>query len=242
MLNFFDTGSPYLNHPLLTAERTTQEVDFLLDQMQLPAGSRILDVGCGFGRHSIELAKRGFNVVGIDPSAAMLAAAQERADAAGVSVAWQQVAAEAFVSEQRFDAAICLFTTLGQVTDEQSNVGLLARVADVLVAGGSFWIEVPQRDAKLATTKMQERFGGGERYTDVQRFWDASSKLFAEQFTLVNPDTTRGYRLVYQLFNEPELRGLLRMTNFTVDNIYADFTGAPLKADSPMMLVRCTQA
>lgn len=239
MKNFFDTGSPYLNHPLLTEERSAQEVDFLLDQMQLPSGSRILDVGCGFGRHSIELAKRGFEVVGIDPSAAMLASAQQRADQAGVTVEWQQIAAEEFVTDKPFDAAICLFTTLGQVTNEQSNVGLLARVADALVAGGHFWIEVPQREAKLATTKMQERFGAGDRYTDVQRYWNPSNKLFAEQFTLVNPDTTRTYNLVYQLFSVSELEGLLRMTHFSTKQIYARFEVQPLMPQNPMMLFYC---
>ena len=49
-----------------------------MSELALPAKARVLDVGCGFGRHSIELARRGYWVVGVDPSVAMIAAAQER--------------------------------------------------------------------------------------------------------------------------------------------------------------------
>jgi len=63
--NFFEPGSPFLKHPLLTPERTAAEIDFILSVLPLEAGDRILDIGCGFGRHSHELARRGFDVLGI---------------------------------------------------------------------------------------------------------------------------------------------------------------------------------
>jgi cyclopropane fatty-acyl-phospholipid synthase-like methyltransferase len=47
---------------------TKQEVDFLLSELNLQKGQHILDIPCGFGRHAIELSKRGFNVTGIDIS------------------------------------------------------------------------------------------------------------------------------------------------------------------------------
>lgn len=71
MFNFFEDGSPFLAHPLLTAARTAAEVDFIAAELALAAGARLLDVGCGFGRHSIELARRGYAVTGIDPSASL---------------------------------------------------------------------------------------------------------------------------------------------------------------------------
>ena len=77
--NFFSPGSPYLDHPLLTPERTAAEIDFVLAQTALPPGARLLDVGCGPGRHSLELARRGYQVMGIDPSGAMIAAAKRTA-------------------------------------------------------------------------------------------------------------------------------------------------------------------
>ena len=65
--NFFDDGSPYLGHPLLTAERTATEIDEV-ERLTGSVSGRVLDIGCGFGRHSIELASRFADVTGIDPS------------------------------------------------------------------------------------------------------------------------------------------------------------------------------
>ena len=67
-VEFFSDGSPYLSHPLLTAERTAAEVDEI-ERLVGSVSGRVLDVGCGFGRHSIELASRNADVTGIDPSA-----------------------------------------------------------------------------------------------------------------------------------------------------------------------------
>ncbi len=81
--NFFTDNSPFLKHPLLTDVRTAHEIEFVMAQMGLSAGAKVLDVGCGCGRHSVALAQRGLAVVGIGPAAAMIAAAQEgAADAA----------------------------------------------------------------------------------------------------------------------------------------------------------------
>ena len=87
---------------------TLREVDFLLEELHVPAGARILDVGCGTGRHSVELARRGYRMTGLDLSAAMLARAKAKADTAGVRVDWVQANATQFSFDVPFDAAICL--------------------------------------------------------------------------------------------------------------------------------------
>lgn len=56
---------------------TLQEVDFLIDLLQLPEGARVLDVGCGAGRHSLEFARRCFRPVGVDISFGLIEVARE---------------------------------------------------------------------------------------------------------------------------------------------------------------------
>ncbi len=71
---FFDAHAPLYDQNDFT-QNTVGEVDFILDELSVPAGASILDVGCGTGRHSIELARRGYDVTGLDLSAQMLARA-----------------------------------------------------------------------------------------------------------------------------------------------------------------------
>lgn len=65
---------------------TLGEVDFIEKEINYDKKCKILDIGCGTGRHDIELAKRGYNVTGIDLSESMLAKAKEKAEKAAVNL------------------------------------------------------------------------------------------------------------------------------------------------------------
>ncbi len=104
---FFDAHAPVYEDNVFT-KNTVQEVDFLLEELRLPHGGLVLDVGCGTGRHAIELAKRGYAVTGLDLSSEMLARAVDAATAANVRVEWIRSDATRFTFPAKFDAAICL--------------------------------------------------------------------------------------------------------------------------------------
>ena len=104
---FFDAHAPDYNGNVFT-RNTAAEIDFLVEELALPPGAAVLDLGCGTGRHSVGLARRGFRMTGLDLSPGMLAQADAAAKAAGVQVEWVQADAAAFEFPQRFDAAIGL--------------------------------------------------------------------------------------------------------------------------------------
>jgi SAM-dependent methyltransferase len=193
-------------------------------------------VGCGFGRHSVALAQRGFAVVGIDPAAAMIAAARERAAQACMTLDLQTIPAETFTTETPFDAAICLFTTLGQISERGENSRLAEQVYAALRPSGQFVVEVPQRETAVRQLKTSEQFGGGERYTTVTRTFDAGDNTVNEIFTLVAPEGERVYRLRYRLFSRDELVDLLTEAGFGVTAVYGNYDGHPLDTDSPIII------
>src|SRR5262245_60362299 len=96
----------------LSPERTTREIDFLLGKLNLSPVSRILDLCCGQSRHSVELAKRGFSVVGLDLSPTLLAMAREAATAAGLDIEWIEADMREVPTRLAgsFDAAINMYT------------------------------------------------------------------------------------------------------------------------------------
>jgi 2-polyprenyl-3-methyl-5-hydroxy-6-metoxy-1,4-benzoquinol methylase len=69
---------------------TIGECDFIEEEIRLDKSTKILDIGCGTGRHSIELAQSGYSVLGIDLSEAQLARAKEKAQASGLSVEFER--------------------------------------------------------------------------------------------------------------------------------------------------------
>lgn len=234
---FFRHGSPYLAHPLLTAERTRSEIDYLETIWDLPQGAQILDVGCGFGRHSVELARRGYGVVGIDSSEAMIDAARELAEDAAVTVDFRRARGQDYSTQLRFDAAVCLFTTLGQIDEGGENRTLVSRAAALLKPGGWFIVEVPQREATLELLRPSDRFGDENDYTIVKRRYDAGSESICEEFRVVSGEKTDNYLLHYHLFTKDELLGLLAASNLHVQQVMAAYSGKPLSAKDPMMLI-----
>jgi 2-polyprenyl-3-methyl-5-hydroxy-6-metoxy-1,4-benzoquinol methylase len=118
---------------------TLQEAGFIEREIGRNKQAKILDVGCGTGRHSIELARRSYNVTGIDLSAAQLKHAQEKAKAAGVSVRFIQKDARKAGFSKQFDLVMMLceggFSLMA--TDEE-NYAILASCAKALKKGGTF--------------------------------------------------------------------------------------------------------
>jgi cyclopropane fatty-acyl-phospholipid synthase-like methyltransferase len=104
---FFDGHAPNYLQNCFT-KNTVAEVDFLIEALGLNAGASVLDVGCGTGRHAIELARRGYRVTGVEISAGMLEQAKKEAQAVGVEVQWRQDDATSFVLSDQFDGVICL--------------------------------------------------------------------------------------------------------------------------------------
>ena len=237
--NFFDEGSPYLQHPLLTESRTLQEVEFLVKTLGLTRPARLLDVGCGFGRHSVMLAQRGHTVVGIDPAPAMIAAAQARAATAGVTVDLQVADGRTFRASRPFAAVLCLFTTLGQFTQAGANTAMLTNLYDLTRPAGFLVIDIPQRDVAVQMLKPSERFERADGHTQVTRVFDGADQTVTEYFYVVGPRGAASYRLRYRLFCRQELVELVDQASFRVEAAFADYAGAPLTDDSPTMIFVC---
>jgi len=133
---FFDGHAPNYLQNCFT-KNTIAEVDFLIEALGLSPGASVLDVGCGTGRHAIELARRGYRVSGVDISAGMLEQAKKEAEAAGVEVQWRQEDVTSFAVNEPFDAAICLcegaFGLLGHGDDPVGQpLAILRRVEAAL--------------------------------------------------------------------------------------------------------------
>ena len=135
--------------PFLTPQATQAEAEFVIDAMGLTAGAQVLDVGCGYGRHAMELAARGFHVVGLDLSTPLLVRGGEEAHRRGLQINFIRGDMRELDFEGQFDGAYCLFSTFGYFDDEM-NKKAVANIARALKPGGRVMIEILNRDYLIA--------------------------------------------------------------------------------------------
>jgi histidinol-phosphate/aromatic aminotransferase/cobyric acid decarboxylase-like protein/ubiquinone/menaquinone biosynthesis C-methylase UbiE len=218
-----------------TPERTGAEVDYLASVLdELAPGKRVLDLGCGTGRHAVGLAARGYRVVGLDVSAWALDRAAEAARAAGIDARWVQcdllraIPAEAGEA----DAAICL-QSFGLGSDEQ-QVRFLREVRRALAPGGLFVLDHSSvlpivrhyaPEASFETEGLRARFhrsyrpvsGRSVGRLEVDRDGAAPASL----------------RDDVRLYQPAEIRALLGRAGFGIERVDADFTaGAEVTMES----------
>ena len=126
-------GSAYLRYSF--TKGTAREVDFVVEALGLAAGDRVLDVGCGPGRHAYELARRGIEVHGIDISQRFIDIATETAPAGAT---FERLDARQMPFTAEFDAAICLCQgAFGLMTVDGENDLVLAGIAAALKPSGT---------------------------------------------------------------------------------------------------------
>ncbi|HOY60641.1 MAG TPA: class I SAM-dependent methyltransferase [Verrucomicrobiota bacterium] len=118
---------------------TQQEVDFIETEIGADKTVRILDIGCGTGRHAIELARRGYQVTGIDLSANQLARAREKALAAGVKPVFEQRDARTTHFLAAFDLTLMLCEGgFSLMETDAMNFAILENAVRALRPGGKF--------------------------------------------------------------------------------------------------------
>lgn len=228
---FFDEHAPkYMDEPFV--QGTVAEVDFLIAQLQLTPQQRILDMGCGTGRHALELARRGYHVVGVDLSAGMLAQAQQIAQAEGLAtVTFQQADATQYTTAEPFDCAYCVcegsLGLIGLGDDPQTHDrAVLRNLAAALQPGGRLLITVLNAMRHIRHYQQAD--------VDAGQF-DPHTLTERSRLTTGSGDAQVTIEFLERGFVVPELRLLLGVVGFEVLHIGGGTAGnwglRPLQLD-----------
>ena len=218
---FFDQHAPHYMDNTFT-KNTQDEVEFIVAELKLPIGSHILDVWCGTGRHSIELARRGYKMTGVDISTGMLNEAQREADNAGVKIDLIHADASQFKSDREFDAAICIcegaFGLLGSEDDPYlHDLNILRNIHEALKPYGMLILTALNGMRKIrGATKEAIADGTFDPLTLVESYPHEYESEGGKKSIIVRE---RG-------FVPSELRLMLTVSGFEVTHIYGGTAGA----------------
>ena len=205
-------GTAYLRNAF--TKGTEQEVDFLIDALSLEAGMRVLDVGCGPGRHSLALARRGFDVVGVDHSAEFIRLARDAASAAALAVEFEELDVRELDHSGEFDATICLCQGGFGLLGGRDEVAVFQRIAGTLRRGG-----------RLAVSAFSAAFA--VRHLETGEEYDPATGVLHERATVRDPAGVEGeFDLWTTCFTGRELELLAAGAGLIVDAVRGVTPGA----------------
>jgi SAM-dependent methyltransferase len=211
-------------------EVTVRQVDFLLEQLGLASGASVLDVACGRGRHSVELAQRGFRVTGIDLSPRSLELARAAAADAGVEVEFRGLDMRELDYDGVFDGAINVFTSFGYFEEDEENDRVLHGIARALRPAGRFLIDTinPIALARVFQDHDWKEFDDGSVMME-HRWQDQLAGRGGGMWTFIHPDGSRSVlEHSVRLYAPWELRILLERCGLTVKRAYGTSDGTDL--------------
>ncbi len=217
---FFNDQAPSYMENNFTSN-TQFETDFIERELNIAPGAKILDLGCGTGRHSVELAKRGYAVTGVDLSEGMLAEAKKAAQKADVQVQWIREDAVKFSANAMFDHALCIcegaFGLLGAGDDPYTrDLTILHNISASLKPGGGF----------LLTAMSANRFIRSAKPEDVENGnFDLATLTTYYHSKLDTSDGKKTYLCRERLFTAPELVLMCRIAGFDVEGVFDGTAG-----------------
>src|SRR5579864_1304235 len=229
--SWFDAGYLALYDSELEL-RTHMEVDQLEALLRMRPPARILDLPTGQGRHAIELARRGYDVTGIDLSAFLLGVARERARAAGVPVRFIEGDMREPLGTARFDLVLNLFTSLGYFADQGDDRRTVEAAASMLDHGGSFVIEVINGERVMRNFQDRAWFPVGDAVVLERRALDRERRRMTVERTVTRGDDEVVNAHIIRLYGGADLIALLQGAGLGRVDLYGDWDGSPASAES----------
>jgi SAM-dependent methyltransferase len=245
-----DANGPWYEHffgeaYLRTVRATTPkevalECDFIERAARVPVGARVLDVGCGLGEQTVELAARGYHMVGLDISKTMVSRAYAEAEDRGLHIDFVRGDMREMSFEEPFDAVLCWGTTFGYFTEEE-NEETIRQFHQAIKPNGTLLIDVVNRDFLIASQPNQVWFEvDGAVCMEETDFDYQSSRLRVKRRVASHSGQQNDRHYSIRLYALHEIRALLERNGFRVDEVSGRQAtlGIFFGVDSPKMIIR----
>ena len=224
--------------PIFDLGRDRQEVSRLIDLLGLPAGSRVLDVPCGQGRHAHLLAEAGFDVDGLDLSRELLERARARGTGPTLRYTRGDMRKLPARWTARFDAVVNLFTSFGFFLQPRDDGTVVAEWARVLKPGGTLIWHGGNRDGVMRRFLARDWWlADGKTMVGHERKFDVLSGVLTVRSTWRGPRSSGEREHRIRLYSATHLSDLLARHGLIVEGAFDAWTNRPLSRRSGEMLL-----
>jgi ubiquinone/menaquinone biosynthesis C-methylase UbiE len=195
------------------------EINFLKGIFEKYKISSVLDIACGSGRHSIQLAQEGFSVTGVDRSSLLIEQAKIKADNLDITFDVQDVAN--FQFQKKFDAAICMWSTFGELPYIEMLLQLQKIIKDngILIIDSKYWETIPKSGNKSKEKSIQQG--------DLQISWKIDDSFNdnqrIRQINYIIGDKRISGEIKMDILTVEGLTKICNKYNFYVNEIYYDY-------------------
>jgi SAM-dependent methyltransferase len=227
--------------PIIFSERrkadAVGQVDRIISLTGILPKAHILDLCCGVGRHSLELARRGFHVTGVDRTTEYLKQASEQAKNEGLDIEFVHEDMRAFRRPDSFDAVINLFTSFGYFEDPEDDRKVIDNIYTSLKHGGKLLIDTNGKEnvARVFRERDWNEANG--------IFWLEERKILKDwrwiesRWILFKDNRRYENKISHRLYSASELSQLLYGGGFAEVKIYGDLNGNPYDNTAQRLIV-----
>ncbi len=224
-------------------EVALEEVDSLTALLGIRRGASVLDLCCGVGRHSLEFARRGFRVTGVDRTDAYLQRARSKAAAEGLDLTLVQADMRAFVQPESFDAAINLYTSFGYFEEPLDDLRVASNLCASLRPGGKLVMEMMGKEvlARIFQARDWQELPGGAFFLQERRV-NQDWTWMENRWILIQDSEKSEYVIGHRIYDGAGLRALLLDAGFESVRVCGDLTGQPYDIDARRLVVVAKKA
>jgi 2-polyprenyl-3-methyl-5-hydroxy-6-metoxy-1,4-benzoquinol methylase len=221
-------------------ERTKSEVDGVLKLLSLKSGADILDCPCGYGRHSIELARRGYEVTGSDINSVHLQKAVEDAKINSVDVTFNKESMLDLKYPSQFDVVVNMFYSFGFFDTDGENEKVLKNFLNTLKPGGKLLMHTDVNIPRILTGQYKEdeerNLATGKTLRVIDSY-DSETKRINGAWIIKSEGKEKKKDYSVRVYTKKEFEELCRKVGFSSVNTYSDWQGNKYSENAEDMIV-----